>query len=151
MKQINILNPENRNGTVLLEKFLHETDSKIKKKVVKYFWSRQGFLNSDPKILKKKLTNNLCHKNSFTSHRMVIFMNNILEFINSNQRVNLDQSETISIENFYIFIYNECVDLHQREIAEKFGNIQFMNIPDMYQNLSAIKENAFQLFFLLKN
>lgn len=26
-----------------------------------------------------------------------------------------------------------------------------MNIPDMYHNLAAIKENAFQLFFLLKN
>ena len=155
-------------------------EKKIRRRMVKYFRVREAISlvcplkNADPptikntpikkmdqlfqdemKILRKKIIHLQSKKEFrgvfFTSTMMLSFINSILEDANQKMKIDLIKAFEILIENEFIQIYNDSIDIYNNYLADKFADNSFKSFQNLQLIFRQAREVAQDNFYAFKS
>lgn len=85
------------------------------------------------------------------SKAMVVnLMQSLLEDANSQDKFDFDKAVALLLENEFVGVHRECVDLYKSVMGSQFGDAEFMSLQQLEDSLRSSREEVYYLFFKLK-
>ena len=87
---------------------------------------------------------------TFTLRMMASFIQSVLEDINNQRKIDVEKASEISIENEFIYVYNDSVDHYNDLLKGEFTEETVRTLEMLNLNLKRIREEALENFYQLK-
>jgi hypothetical protein len=80
----------------------------------------------------------------------ISFINSILEDLNNGTKIDLLKAFDILIENEFICVYNDCIDIYNGTLAQEFQGENHKSFKELAAILRRARERAMDNYFGLK-
>ncbi|EGR31875.1 hypothetical protein IMG5_100240, partial [Ichthyophthirius multifiliis] len=153
---------------------------KLRRRIIKYFQNRNLFTMVNPiknknnenlnqlsfqdfceefqqeiQTLRKKIILESSSVKEFRGLRLsknmvVEYIRSFIEDANCNEKFQIEKAFCILLENEFISVYHNCIEIYKKEMEQQFGDCEYMSLEQMNESLKKARDQVFFSFFKLK-